>query len=647
MPGLGIGLWDRDGAAGRGGPPVAPDGARIYVRFDDAVASGGRHCPNRMQPERTPTDNVLAFSKGRIFNESGAGTTTHFYPGKADPDGLFQAVRIVLAANGSHYFHRGTINAALSAGTKALAVYVAATPGTGPHTGVKVGHSASLSAAFDANDNWVERTHQFTYTATGDILIRAGAGGADLVIWFAYLHNGTLATLPALAARGELSGARMAFSSAGSMPADANGLLDTTAIAAGAYVYDPAAPAAHTYEEMTVLMVWGSEAKPTTSSGYAFSADNDNTVAPATTPSSFHIGIEVSAGAVHDGGLKTAPLNIRANAIVPMTGEGLRITGQRMKTGDVSSWLFEIPVDEATPETLPWVVAPAWAAQQVRGFRVASNNATQTAERRSFQAYGKYFALMVWDRFLSDVEMRQAVAFLRAEAEDAGLTLASPRRLLVADLDSNTEDYTGYAVKMAEAGRFAHEAQLGRMIVLNTAWGGTRLDIDSLGPAWTTRFDWRLKRKLMGAALCCDVVYHQMLAGTNDYALVNADWAAFLASLTTAWDRTLAVSGKIVELVNTMIPQPDRVGYPNIESNRILLNAAIRDAAAARGDVLVDPGGDPEIGNQANQLTYYGALDGTGTLIPTVHLNDAGDTRFADVVLQPPLEALDAQLLAA
>lgn len=647
MPGIGVGLWDRDGAGGGGGPAVAPAGARIYVRFDDAVASGGRHCPNRMEPDRTPSDNALAFPIGRIFNESGSGTTTHFYTGKADPAGLFQAVRIVLGANGSHYFHRGTINAALSAGTKTLAVYVAATNGTGPHTGVKVGHSASFGATFTADDTWVERTHEFTYTEAGDILIRAGAAGADLVIWFAYLHNGTAATLPVLASRGALSGARMAFSCDGSMPADGDGLLDTSAIAAGAYVYDPDFPAAHTYEEMTVIGVWASTAKPSTAAGYAWSADNDNTVSPATTPSTFHMGIEVSAGAVHDGGLKTNPLNIRSNAIVPMTGEGLRITGQRMKTGDVSSWLFEIPVDEATPAMLPWVVAPSWTAQQVRGFRIASNNSTQTAERRSFQAYGKYFAFMVWDRFLSDAEMRQAVAFLRLEAETAGVTLASPRRLLVADLDSNTEDYSGYAVKMAEAGRFANEATLGRMIVLNTAWGGTRLAVDTLGPAWTTRFDWRLRRKVEAAAHCCERIYHQQLAGTNDYALVDSDWPGFLVSLEAAWDRTLAVSSKVVELINTMIPQPDRVGYANIEANRLLLNAAIRLRVTARGGVLVDPGGDAEIGNQANQLTYYGALDNTGTMIPTVHLNTAGDARFADSVLQPVLEAQDALLLAA
>jgi hypothetical protein len=645
MPGVGVGLWDRD--AGASGGAVAPVGARIYVRFDDAVASGGRHCPNRMQPERTPSDNALAFPKGRIFNESGAGTTTHFYPGKADPDGLYQAVRIVLAANGSHYFHRGSINAALNAGTKALSVFIAATPGSGPHTGVKVGHSADFSATFTVDDSWVERTHQFAYTANGDIMIRAGAAGADLVIWFPYLHNGTLASLPALADRGEMSGARMAFSFDGSMPADGDGLLDTGGLSAGGYIYDPAFPSAHAYEEMTVLMVWASTGKPSTASGYAFSADNDNTVSPATSPTTFHTGIEVAAGTAYDGGLKTAPLNIRVNAVVPMTGEGLRITGQRMKTGDLSTWLFEIPVDEAMPASLPWVVAPSWSTQSVRGFRFGSNTTTQTAERRSFQAPGLYFAVMVWDRFLSDGEMRQAVAFLRAEAAQAGLTLASPRRLLVADLDSNTEDYNGYAVKMSEAGRFANEAQLGRMIVLNTAWGGTRLDLDSVGPAWTTRFDWRLARKLQGAARCCDRVYHQMLAGTNDYPSVNSDWPDFLERLEAAWDQTEAVSGRIVELINTMIPQPDRVGSPNIEANRLLMNAEIRLRVVARGGVLVDAGGDPEVGDQSKLLTYYSTLDGEGNLIATVHLNEAGDTRLADAVLQPVLEDQDEELLAA
>lgn len=618
------------------GAPPLPAGARIYVNAMDLASTGGRYLPNRMQPERAPSDNILAFSKGRIYNESGSGTTNHFYQGCTDPDGGNNGVRFLLAANGSFYYHRSSVNAAKPPnGTTSLSVWVRAAPATGPHANVRLMIGNTLNTGVTVGDTWVELTHEAAYTGAGDTGIRAGAAGADLVQFEPYWHQGTLVTMPPRAERGEHTGLRPSFSFDGAMPVDAEGLWDTNGLAAGGILFDPDYPNAHAYNEITTIIVDAPEALDTTSYGVGFSAEFDTTVSPSTSATTYQIGVEAPAetlvGGVptplqYAGWLKTLPLGVRNNVGYNRLGQGANIIVNRAKSQDMTTFVQEIPVDAANDNMdngsgVQMVTVPAFSGFSARQFRVASYNSTLTSERRSFRQYGKYFAIVVYDRFLSDAEVRQAVAHLRFQLSLHSVTTAPLTKVIIGEQDSNTEDFSGYFMKMAEASRFEPN-----LLCLNTAWGGSKLFDDTNGPSWLNRYTWRLQPKIQGALFNGREPWVSMNCGTNDSPEIATDPMGWYAKLKTAWAMIRADGAKLMAW--TLPLGPTTVGY---EAARQLISAQIR-LDSHLYDHLIDIAADPNFAD-----TPYNR---TTLMDNTVHYNAAGDTILADNHMQPALIAV-------
>lgn len=655
-----------------GDPIVWPDLA------SEAFATERRAAPNRLAG--APGDNILLFNTGEIRNEGGGPTLTQNYSGTgcrvqftaAQTLSLYSASAVDLPAgqytlsvkarltgatptkirigqsgayttvtltgadtkysgtftfNGANAIVLTTLNVNIATNGASRAANVSTFTTSSAH-GYSVGESILVSgvgnATFNGTFTVVSVPTSTTFTVANAGADEVSTGGstallADFIIDELQLYAG--ASTPAWAGAGHGGHLTGQWNANAGFELDGP-LLDNTGGDGGrATLMLPAFPSHTAFTGITVMIAAETLAN----------ANDSPIIAPIYEPSplinsaTFFIGVEDTGEIMVQPTQSTTRESGFWNAVA---GE-LQVYTLRLGASGRELWVNEMPAMIST--------AGAWGGMSILGFWLNAYASSRVAGATTFTHNGKVAPPVIWDRELTDDELKASVAIYRRSLQAQGAVFGTVQDVLITPGDSLTawRSVPAWPWVLAADATIAPRVQL-----RNCANGGSGF---GAGGSTNDYFENVLTREVIpaiaGAVAMGAVPIVAFMDGANNYAAIASNWQAYRDTHYLPYIAAIRAAHPSVRIIGIdTLPRGDAAATGvNFDASRVLWNGWKRAQTTGDGgyfDAYASfSGGTLDTFAGADAAGYYSADD--------LHLSATGQAYLAAIV-KPALAAVRA-----
>lgn len=569
--------------------PQIPQHGLLGAWYADQIDPTVRYIPNAVASR--PVSANRARAPRRLFNNTSfwgktSATITDDYT--TAPDGSSEASRLLSTANNWLLVSPGAGIGTFPAGTYTCGVNVKSNTGGSQTFRLSMDGGSNNSTVQTATTSWQRFSFTYTFVSSQNIKLTLlnpdGATSGDIVFCDFELYEGSSDLGPTTPD----SHWYLGLSTKTTQPTYASGLLDCSANGFG-LVQLPTAITLDTTNKFTAICL----ASKTGSNNYSA------TFTKAQTATDFYLSIDQTGVPLDFKGAAIEGAN--ASPLWVLLNKGLHAFTQRWDGTDRELWIDD-----------------------VRLFRKTSAISSATFRDLAQNLYGgggglKFHAIALYNRALTDAEVRQAVYALQSRAAGASLSATNISRIYVAEGDSITTGSTAYPYVF---GPNASPAVIGADYAVSAARlnnnAGNSLDerkakIDAILPIDRT-----------GRTFILSV-----LIGANDLAGYTGGAAQYLTDYAAYCDARRAAGWKVV--VCTILPIS---GNATHNSRRATVNSAITSSwTGLHCDGVADFAADAIMGTDTSftdSPSYW--ADGT-------HPNSSGHVRL-EAIIRPVINAL-------